>query len=69
MMHVLSEEEVEESNRRIEKWWEDLNRNLKLLLYNTNKTHFEQIYCVHEFKTMTGSRFHYCNKCNLAMEK
>lgn len=69
MMHLLSEKEVEESNRRIEEWWTDLNRSLKLFLYNTNATHFEQMFCTHEFKSPTPGSFKYCNKCNLTMEK
>lgn len=68
-MHVMSEKEIEESNRKIEEWWTNLESHLKLYLYNTNKTLFEQMYCAHEFKSPSSGNFEYCFKCNFSKEK
>ena len=69
MVHVMSEEEIEESNRKIEEWWNDLERSLKVFLHQTNKKHFEQMYCVHEFETNDNIDFEYCTECNLSKDK
>lgn len=68
-MREMSEKEIEESNKKIEEWWSDLDHFLKLFLYNTNKSHFKQMYCTHEFKSPAIGDFEFCFKCNLTKEK
>ncbi len=33
-VHVMTPEEVEESNQRMEEWWTNLSRGMKQLMYN-----------------------------------
>lgn len=68
-MHVMSEKEIEESNKKIEDWWSDLDHYLKLFLYQAFSPKFKQMYCVHEFKTTDKLDFEYCCECNLTKEK
>lgn len=69
MVHVMSEKEIEESKKKIEEWWKSLDDNLKLFLYQAFKPKFEQMYCVHKFKTTEKLDFEYCFICNLHKEK
>lgn len=68
-MHVMSEKEIEESNKKIEEWWTDLDQHLKSFLYQKFELTFEQMYCVHEFKSLSEGDLEYCNKCTLTKEK
>ena len=68
-MHVMSEKEIEESNKKIEEWWTLLDQHLKSFLHQRFESTFKQMYCVHEFKSPSDSNFEYCFKCNLSKEK
>lgn len=68
-MHVMSEKEIKESNKKIEEWWTNLDQHLKSFLYQNFELTFEQLYCVHEFKSPVIGDFEYCFKCNLTKEK
>lgn len=68
-MHVMSKKEIEESIKKIEDWWTDLDQHLKSFLYQKFELTFEQMYCVHEFKSLSEGDIEYCNKCKLTKEK
>lgn len=70
MMRILSPKECKELDRKVKKWWIDLNEKTRLEIYNFFQPLLAQMYCEHDWQESIGTaKFIACRKCGLLQKE